>query len=65
MQLKDMTPMDGEYDLNAHDRRVLQIGGWLSLTGRLPMPVDRPGPVETGCEAPEGLCEETDPFPRF
>jgi hypothetical protein len=59
-----MTSMDGEYDLRAEDRR-LRVGGWLSLTDRLPTPVDRPGPLETESEAPEGLSEETDPFPRL
>jgi hypothetical protein len=49
----------------AHERRRRQIGGWLSLTSRQPAPVDRPGPVETASEAPEGRAEETDPFPRL
>jgi hypothetical protein len=49
----------------AHERRMRQIGGWLSLTSRQPEPVDRPGPVETASEAPEGTAEETDPFPRL
>ena len=57
--------MAGEYDGRAHDRRLKQIGGWLSLTERLPAPVDRPGPLETESEAPEGLSEETDPFPQL
>ncbi len=56
--------MHGENDANAHQRRVRQIGGWLSLTGRMPQPVDRPGPLETASEALEGTSEELNPFPR-
>jgi hypothetical protein len=57
--------MDGEYEGKSHDRRLRPIGGWLSLTQRMPEPVDRPGPVETASEALEGAAEEMNPFPRL
>ncbi|MBI1777554.1 MAG: hypothetical protein HYR63_19625 [Proteobacteria bacterium] len=55
--------MDGEDGTLTHQRRVQEIGGWLSLAGRLPHPVDRPGPVKTAKQALEGTDEKLNPFP--